>query len=288
MNYYQILGVREDAGYDEIKRAYRKLMKIYHPDKNSTAAAAEFSKKINEAYEVLSDTLKRAQYDTQRHYTSSSRYAYQDAYRETSDRERREAEARRQREAETWRRYRQKQEEETKAGKHQRRQAIYPVIRWLNLAVAIVSLLFLLDNYVSVTRNSSITAGWRVGLTGGDTVDFLRDNHLAFELPKGVRVNYDYDRDSLRMPVQFTISSVRHVAKSVVIKDGNRLVQIPLTSTDYQSTPFWWMLSLLCSVVVLFCKDYTDTAYKLALVSLGLLLFAWMSFSGHHGEQFYR
>lgn len=63
-NYYDILGVQKSATADEIKSAFRKLAKQYHPDKNpGNKAAEEKFKEINEAYEVLSDTEKRKKYD---------------------------------------------------------------------------------------------------------------------------------------------------------------------------------------------------------------------------------
>ncbi|HOB64962.1 MAG TPA: DnaJ domain-containing protein, partial [Clostridia bacterium] len=68
-NYYEILGVSKDASADEIKSAYRKLAKKYHPDLYTNATEsqkAEAEKKFKEvqyAYDVLSDPQKKAAYD---------------------------------------------------------------------------------------------------------------------------------------------------------------------------------------------------------------------------------
>ncbi len=64
-DYYKVLGVSKDASNDEVKKAFRKLARKYHPDVNpGDKKAEEKFKEINEAYEVLSDAEKRKKYDT--------------------------------------------------------------------------------------------------------------------------------------------------------------------------------------------------------------------------------
>ncbi len=76
-NYHTVLGVSSDATDDEIKKAFRRLAKKYHPDLNKDANAEEKFKEINEAYSVLTgkqkavETYKRARYDGQRNAVDS-------------------------------------------------------------------------------------------------------------------------------------------------------------------------------------------------------------------------
>ena len=61
---YEILGLDSDSTKEEIKIAYRKLVRIYHPDVNKTKEAENYFKLLNNAAETLLDDTKRLQYDT--------------------------------------------------------------------------------------------------------------------------------------------------------------------------------------------------------------------------------
>ncbi|GAB3327678.1 hypothetical protein GCM10027429_01700 [Marivirga atlantica] len=90
-NYYQILGITENANLAEIKSAYKRLAKQYHPDLNPSPVAEDEFKKISVAYRVLSNTISRSKYDSQlaqnrldemRTYTrNTSRSDYQNPYK---------------------------------------------------------------------------------------------------------------------------------------------------------------------------------------------------------------
>lgn len=82
MNYYHVLGLKNNAGNMEIKSAYRRLAMIYHPDRDS--GNADTFKLINEAYKILSDESKKREYDLNNNFQTMKGINIQNQYNLTA------------------------------------------------------------------------------------------------------------------------------------------------------------------------------------------------------------
>lgn len=120
MNPYAILGLPTHATDQEIKRAYRTLVKRYHPDRGSSESSHERIVAINYAYDILSDPKKRAQYDrgfANIYFTPQPQEDPLEAYKREYKRNR-------------WERETKERED-----KLARKKAIYRVMRWVHFLV---------------------------------------------------------------------------------------------------------------------------------------------------------
>lgn len=148
MNPYAILGVSTSATDQEIKRAYRNLVKRYHPDRKSSESSHEQIVAINYAYDILTDPQKRAQYD--RGFAA----VYAAPQQEEDPMEVYKREYKRKR----WEREKKEREEALA-----RKKVIYTVLWWLNIPVLVFGVILMLNDWLA----DGELVFWHTVMTGG-------------------------------------------------------------------------------------------------------------------------
>ncbi|WP_333819236.1 J domain-containing protein [Ohtaekwangia sp.] len=151
-DYYSILGVHTTAHIAEIKRAYRRLAVQYHPDKNPDPRAHAIFQEINEAYDVLSDPVKKWEYDS-RMQSSFTTVAQEQGPARPQHRD--PAYHRRRRPPAGFKSEKQRMREFM--------QQCIPYVQWLCYAALVITILFAIDYFLPYkTRNEKIVDGYFV------------------------------------------------------------------------------------------------------------------------------
>lgn len=248
MDPYQILGISPNATDDEIKKAYRRLVKQYHPDKNSSPEAGGRVQLLNAAYEILTDPLKRAHY----HQPTYADVIEEDDPIEAYKRE--------------FKRKRWEKEQAAKARALSRQKVAYKVLRTLTFPILLFALLIVLDGFLPFVPHEEIPiAGWQERERGGKyskgaLISYLQTPGFYVRVPHRFHLNYPY-YDDLRPPVTIYTSAIFDVPRHVYSTFGgyNWRVEIPNTIHSH-IFPIKWML-LLSSLFVVARKKFSHLDY---------------------------
>lgn len=272
MDYYQILNVSANASDREIKLAYRTLVKKYHPDRNPSEQAKEITAQLNEAYEVLSDPIKRFQYDN-RFYQAFSEPVYEEDPREVYRREY----VRRKQEEAKWEAQQEARRSEEK--KMELWQIHFVVARTLSFPLLALSFFLLLDRYSpTVSERHLVIAGWQVGVTGGDTLTFLRTSTFTIEVPEHMHVRYDYDGDP-EVPMMFKRSPLLHRLKGIVVDDGHGRQEF--SPVGIPKNPYLVWPLFICSAIVALHRKHSLLITALNFGQLLFFIILMFQFSAH-------
>lgn len=255
MSYYEILGVPVHASEQEIKRAYRRLVKKYHPDTNHSPDAASYMVSINEAYDVLSDPQKRFNYDNR---SASFTYVDERSVQEEDPREayRREYINRKTREA-----------REQRAAIQDAKERLFMILRRVNIPILGFSIILLAD-YVLPTNTYKEKAemGWQ--MREGDSykrhqelISYMRTENFELAVPNELHVNYDYYGDPEWLYIGVT--PIFRIAKNISVLRGEAYMTWAVRSTVYSTfIPIHYILVLL-SLYVATIRKYSEVHYML-------------------------
>ena len=253
MDPYQILGISPDAKNDEIKKAYRRLVKQYHPDKNSSAEASSRVQLINAAYEILSDPLKRAQYHQP---------AYADVIEEEDPIEAYKREFKRKR----W-----EKEQAARARAITRERVTYKVFRTLTFPILVFALLIVTDGFLPFIPHEEIPiAGWQERERGGKYSQGVLNSYLQtpgfyVRVPHEFHLNYPY-YDDVKPPVTIYTSAIFDVPREVSSTFGGYHWKVEILNTVHNHYfPVKWML-LLSSLFVVIRKKFSLLDYAVCFL----------------------
>lgn len=255
MNPYSVLNVPLHASDDEIKAAYRRLVKQYHPDRNKSESAKVIIVRVNEAHEILSDPIKRSRYDR------SILMQYSEIEQEDPvEQYKREFKLRKQREA--------KQREKEIIAREKKQ---FKMARMVALCMLFATLILLVDHYLPPKYYEEIAdRGWQQRLGGtrrsrGELISTMHTKNFTIGVPNEVHVNYDY----FVKPeiIKISVSPLFHIPETIWVPTQKGLYKFEALRTIYSNIFLLYLLSL-SSIFTAVRKEYTLVNYGLCYLPM--------------------
>jgi len=251
-DYYQILGVSQQAPEEDIKRAFRKLVVTYHPDKNPSPEAEVLILEINEAYGVLSDPEKRMHYDNLLSGRTVVERVRPHHHRDP--------------------RYRRRTPDPNYKSKLQLKlemlETYLPQALFISRCALAFSLFIALDYFFPSSRESEIIAGVKskqYGLRMGSAQQLITNKNNLFKLD---RKDILYFREG--MTVLVTYSTWMRVPISIESNDTHYIAKIP--ATIYANFSFVPLILFTTSILGAFYKKGIEFRFNLGIVNLLMII----------------
>jgi len=258
LSHYDILGVDPEASEQEIKAAYRKLVKQYHPDKNDSDEARQQIVLVNAAYEILSDPEKRIEYDsfsasvfTEATESEEYRQAYREAYILEKKKKARVA----------------------KRNKLKLERLAFRVFRVLTFPILIFAIVLIVDHFLPGVKYTEVPIqGWQKvthSKSGYESVySFMQTKNFEFEVPNEVHLNYPYYEDVEKPSVTVETTPLFKTITRVTMGT----TRMPDNNKDVFSNwiPLPWLL-LLSSLFTVMIRKYALASYSMYFLPAMLL-----------------
>jgi hypothetical protein len=249
MNPYEVLRVASSATDAEIKKAYRELVKRYHPDKTGGASDDAISE-INAAYEILSDPRRRHAYDNR------FSYLFVDAIVEEDPRE-------------VYRREFIRKKQEEAAARRARQEPIFRRMFRINLVLTILTSLVVIDPFLpslhhdDTIRNQSLVA-WSSG-RGNFRTHYLYTDKYELLVPEGLFLEVEDGT-----PVLIKSTPVFRVPTYVEVETAEEVVSFEPSGTVYSfPVPAHYIMLIAC-LSVIFDRRYNEAAFHASFIPSGV------------------
>ena len=262
MDYYHILGVDQFATDGQIKNAYRRLVKVYHPDINPSAEAELKIREITIAYEVLSDPSTRSIYDLQRNFGSQN---YQQVHREPTPEEIYRQE---------YRKKRAKEEQQRLEYLWRLKIRFYGIQRIFCYAFVLVSIVFSIDYFFTGNQMTDVVKSVRLRETKGDFITEVSANSFLFSTSSDFYDHFDQKRKPY---IQVYYSSIFEIPSKVGFMVDSEIKTFEIYDTLHTYGNFFSYILLLLSGVIIMKKRYADWALTLAILPFFIVAFLFLS-----------
>lgn len=263
MNPYEILGVSSQASQAEIKAAYRKLVKKYHPDVYK-GNHEDMIKQLNAAYDILSDPARKIAFDGRSSRTTFV-YEYQEDPR---TRQRREYVARRRAEE------RRRREEYFRIASN-----TYQVLRSISWAGLIVASLFIIDQHLPQIEFHEIAErGWLDDSRSIDeSISYMQTENFTIAVPSRIHVLYDYEAIE-RQILTIAVSPIFDIPSTVSLVNSGENITMEIRQTIFSSQINAQYLLFFMSLFIVLRRKYSDTNLGLAFFPIFVMVFIWITY----------
>ena len=264
MTHYEILGVSGAASIDEIRAAYNTLIKTSHANTNSSNETRQIATQLKEAIDVLSDPVRRAQYDHSLYgpplppvveYEEDPRDVYRREYIHRKQREKQEAGRR----------------EDTQ------RQTIFRIMRWVNFAILAYAVLLTIDYFLPAKVYQEVgVVGWQEAYgqhrgKGGLIYSYMQTTHFTLTISDELHLRYNYDAPE-KQPLVVKITKICKIPTTVSLADKETNTTYRVLSTPFSEGIARPLILLIVTAIILWFRKYSYVNYMNCFMPL-LLFF---------------
>jgi hypothetical protein len=263
MDPYQTLGVPLNATEKQIIDAYRKLVKLYHPDRNNSDEAKVMIRNVNEAYSILTDPVKRSRYN----YRSGPSIVYPTPTKEEQAYNAYKA---------AYIRKKREEAQRAKARELEVKMSTFKIMRMVSFPILAFAFVLVIDEWIPPTVFvETVENGWqeRVGGSRGSNsslASFMQTENFVMIVPDEVHLEYDYFGNPEKIRIE--ASPIFNVPGHIEVPVKDRVFKFEAGDTLYS---FFFPLHYLLFLSTLFVvsrKTFTTINYSVCFLPTMFLI----------------